>query len=564
MMKRWLRILILSIGFASLMVLTNAQTGVRIVVVNEHANVRVIPAIGADVLGTVSAGYEFPIVTARSADFEWVRVDFTGSEGWVNLAPAVVLSGDINSLPVADPRTIPYGGFGSPRAGVTNQTSGPMTAIATNGVRLRAGPSQGYPTLLNIFAKQQVIVTGRTASRLWYQVIHEGVLGWAFSSFLQFNSPGDANSLPVDGIVADGGPPPSQPTADDYLALLRLMLARIDIAQESLNQIRASWTDSALTGRASCHAYPPRPSNINIAIPLLAAFFDRLDPLQRTFNDAMTNTRHAIDLFIEVCNQPGTGNPVGTATVQGALDTINLAESQYVRVRTRLLELLPPDRVPGADECVLSYNAQVEILPLLQLSTIYADSATPRDYTTGYCFDALEGSSFRVQVLQIPGSNLVPFISISPLDNPTNFIGVARANGSDPLTVLSPIPITRTTRYLIIISDIGGDNRTEAPQGQFALMVSNITGSTVQPTLFYNPATGSVEALNNVPSTAGTTDGTTPPTGGTTDCQAFTECATLFTCAEAFSCLQAGNFSLDTEDGVEDGIPCGNTLCLNQ
>lgn len=557
MLKRGLRLLILSISFALLSLVSMAQTGVRIVVVNEHANVRTVPAIGASVLGTVSAGYEFTIVTARSGDNEWVRVDFVGTEGWVNLTPVVVLSGDIFSLPVADPRSIPYGGFDAPRAGQTGQTSGPMTAIATNGVRLRAGPSQAYPTLVNIFANQQVIVTGRNRNNTWFQVIHEGFIGWAFGTFLQFNSPGDINTLlPLDGIVADGGPPTGL-GADDYVALLRLMLARLDLAQVSLDEIRAMWTDAALYGRATCKPYPARPSNIQIAIPLLSAFYDRLHPLQITFNDAMTNTRLAIDLFIEVCNQPGTGNPVGTATVQGALDTINLAQAQYARVRARLLELLPPDRLPGADECVLSYNGQVEILPLLTAGVIYADSAAGGNATTGYCFDALAGETYRFEVLQLPGSNLIPFISISPLDNPTNFIGVARgAGGSDPSTILGPVPIERGTRYLIIITDIGDDGgRAELAQGDFAFLLSNVTGATVLPELVYDPATGTVSALNNVGSIPGG-DGSAPPPNGSTVCPdpTFT-CSALFTCAEAYACYNGvPNFSLDANG---DGLPCG-------
>ena len=53
-----------------------AQYGVRIVVVNEHLNIRTFPAIGAPVIDTVDAGYVFDIVEARSGDNQWVRVDY--------------------------------------------------------------------------------------------------------------------------------------------------------------------------------------------------------------------------------------------------------------------------------------------------------------------------------------------------------------------------------------------------------------------------------------------------------------------------------------------------------
>lgn len=555
MLKRNLRLLILLIGFGLLSFVTMAQTGVRIVVVNEFANVRTVPAIGASVLGTVSAGYEFDVVTGRSGDGEWVRVNWLGTEGWVNLAPSVVLSGDVNALIVADPRSIPYAGLdGTPRAGTTSQTSGPMTAIATNGVRLRSGPSQGYPTIANIFANQQVIVTGRTNGNQWYQVIHEGFLGWAFASFIQFNSPGDINALlPIDGIGAESQISTGS-SADDYFNVLRLMQSRLDLAQLSLDEIRGAWTDAALNGRASCKPYPAQPSNMTIAIPLLSAYYDRLDPLQRAFNDAMTNTRLAIKLFIEVCNQPGGANPVGSATVQGALDVINLAEGQYTRVRTRLLELLPPDRLPGTDECVLSYNGSVEILPLISASVIYADTHTSGNRITGYCFDALFGESYLFQTLQLPGSNLVSFISVSDLANPTNFIGVGRGSTDSTSTKLGPITIPENGRYLIIISDVS--ESTDPPNGEFALLLSNLTSASTTPELVYDETTGTVSATNSVSSVAGGTDTSTTTTTTSGTCSNISAtCDQLNSCEDAYACYNAGNLSLDSETDSDD-FPC--------
>ncbi len=561
MLKHTSRIFIILFGFVLLSLVASAQTGVRIVVVNEFANVRTVPAIGASVLGTVNAGYEFTIVTARSGDGEWVRVDFVGQEGWVNLAPVVVLSGDVNSLIVADPRSIPYAGVdGIPRAGATSQTTGPMTGIATNGVRLRSGPGQGYPTLANVFANQGVIVTGRTLSNGWYQVIYEGFLGWVSSTFIELNSPGDINALlPVDGIGAESQISTGS-SADEYLNLLRLMQARIDLAQLSLDEIRAEWTDAALEGRASCAPYPARPSNIVVPIPLLSAFFDRLDPLVDLFNDAMTNTRLAIDLFIEVCNQPGGANPVGSATVQGALDIVNLADAQYTRIRERLLELLPPDRIPGAEECVLSYNGAVEILPLIASGVIYADVNSPGSTITAYCFDALFGEIYRFETLQLPGSNLVSFISVSPLANPTSFIGVARGTSENASTALGPITIPENGRYLIIVSDVS--TTTDPPTGEFAFLLSNLSGASSTPELIYDAETGTVSASSTVDSVQGTgdttttTDGTTTTTDGTTTAvcpDIGATCDQLNSCQEAFACYNSGNFSLDTN---EDTLPC--------
>src|SRR5690606_34991232 len=98
-------LMILGIGSSS------AQSGIRAVVINEFLNIRVTPAIGAAVIDTVEAGYVFDLIDARSGDNQWIRVDYLCQQGWVNLAPLLVLEGDVNSLPMADPRSIPFGGF---------------------------------------------------------------------------------------------------------------------------------------------------------------------------------------------------------------------------------------------------------------------------------------------------------------------------------------------------------------------------------------------------------------------------------------------------------------------
>ncbi|MCU0512463.1 MAG: SH3 domain-containing protein [Anaerolineae bacterium] len=536
--------------------------GVRAVVVNDNANIRLTPALGAEVIGTVAAGFTFEIITARSADNEWLRVDYFGDEGWVNLAPLSILNGDVNALPVGDPRTIPYGGFGSPRAGPTRQT-GPVSAAATDGVRLRAGPGRGYPTLANINFNQAVTLTGRTASNRWYQVAFEGTLGWASATFFVIRS-GDVNALPVDGIVADG-PPPSGEGLEDYIATLRLLRDRINIAQEeSLNVIRAYWTDAALNGRAACSAYPPRPSDINIAIPLLAANYDTLNPLQTDFNVAMANLRLAIDLFIEICNLPGTGNPVGVATTQGALDVVNLTETQFNSLRDRLARLIPNDAA-GPGQCLLAYNRKTEVLPVISLGVIYLDEFTRRNYATGYCFDGVANQIINFQALPFPNSNLASmFVAISPLDNPRSFIGVTQAGGGQLLS-LGPITLPRTTRYVIIFADPTFPAVID-PRGRFAVRAADVGTGLVALNLRFDEATQSI-ILSTELSSAITSQAIIAPTpgpGATTAAPpsvcpstAF-NCNQLFTCAEAQACLAAGNFNLDAD---ADGIPCEETLC---
>jgi uncharacterized protein YraI len=537
---------------------TLAQSGVQALVVNEFANIRFVPALGAEVLATLPSGYAFN-PTGRSPDNEWLRIEFNGDEGWVNVATLVILSGDTNSLPVADPRTIPYGGFETPRAGLTSATSS-TTAKLTSGLHLRAGPGTGYPTLANPPINSLVPLLGRTASSSWVQINFEGTLGWVTSRYLELQDGANLGVLPIDGIVAESLPI-SQATRDNYIATLKLMLARIDLAQPSLDAIRAAWTDAALAGRTFCHAYPPRPSDYNIPNPLLAAFYPILNPLIISFNDAMFNIRHAIDLFIQACNQPGTGNPVGTAMVQGALGVVNLADGQFVELRRRLSELIPPDRVAGPNECLLTFNGEVDILPVIASNTVYTSQLDSKTRALGACFDAVAGQTYLFEAVQTETSNAVLFLAVSPLDNPTNFIAVGLGAGSPLLPVIvGPALISTSGRYLFIISDAGGDR--DAPlKSTLAYAVVNSTGLSVPPQLMVDPTTG--QFVLGAGASTGTVPGVataTPGPGTTAVCPslAFT-CNQLFTCSEARACLAAGNFSLDP-DG--NGVPCEqNLLC---
>jgi uncharacterized protein YraI len=528
-----------------------AQGVVRGVVVNDSANIRVVPAFGGEMLANVPGGFAIT-ANGRSPDNEWLRIDFNGQEGWIHTATLTILEGDVNSLQVADPRTIPYGGFESPRAGLSNATS-PVTAKLMSGLHLRAGPSTGYVILANPFRNTIVHVTGRTASNSWVQIQFEGTLGWVAAAYLEFQNGAFISQLPIDGIVADSVPP-SQKTADDYIATLKLMFERIELAQPSLDAIRAAWADAALAGRVFCHAYPARPSDYNVPNPLLAAFYPTLNPLMTDFNNAMFNVRLAIDLFIEACNQPGNGNPVGQATVSGALGVVNLADTQFADLRRRLLELIPPDRQVGPNECLLIFQSQSDILPVIQIGTIYSGSFDSTKPAVGACFDPVVGRRYQVEVLQLEG-NARPFISVSPFDNPTNFIAVGGSFVDPNYAAVGPLLISTPGRHLIIISHTSGAAVEGALTSRFAYVVLDVTDLALVPALAKDPTTG-----NPVLSTPIFATPAFATQGSVVACPslAFT-CNQLFSCQEAQACLAAGNFSLDA-DG--DGIPCEETLCL--
>lgn len=551
MQKRLIALLFISTVFVLLISTVTAQN-VRAVVVNDNANIRLFPAIGAEVIDTVEVGFVFEFITARSGDGDWLRVNYFGSEGWVNLTPIRIVDGDINSLPTADPRSMPFGGLDAPRAGFTTQL-GRMSGRATDGLRIRSGPSRAYPTIDNINFNEAFTITGRNAANSWYQVNYEGTLGWVAAAFVELIN-GNFSEIPIGGIVAEQ-PIPQEGNFDSYVATLQFMLDRVIIAQGSLTTIRAEWTDAALQGRAFCQGYPARPSDFTIPTPVLAAYFDPLNDLLITFNDGAFNTRQAIDLFIAVCNQPGTGNPVGQATVIGGLNFINTAEQQFASVRSRLEALIPEFEL-GPDECLVDYNNRAEILPVIELDVIYLDEFTGRLNARGYCFDTLATQLLDFQTLPIPPaeSDLEIFISLSPLEDPANFIFVNRAPAGERQNI-GPIEIPKSGRYLVIIADPGSEGR--APVGEFAFRFTNRSFLSFVPFLTYDPETATVFLSPNPAENAAIIDN--QETEEVCPSTAFT-CDQLFTCGEAEACLAAGNFSLDADN---NGIPCESNLCTD-
>lgn len=570
--------LYLSVGIAFAQQIPGS--GVTVVVNRDNVNIRLLPALGAEVIGHVNAGTTFEII-ARSPDNEWFKINFSGEEGWIGSVVVTVLTGDANTVAVADPRTIPYGGFESPRAGLTSAGSPIEGRLDDNGVRVRAGPSRAYPILANAPRRTQFPLLGRTFNNAWLQVNYHGTLGWVSAPEVTILNGADLTALPVDGIVAESLPI-SDATADDFFGTLRLMRDRVNLAQPSLDAARAIWTDIALGGRATCGSYPARPSDYNIPNPLLAAYYDTLFPLAGLFNGAMASLRQSIDLLIESCSfpQPAAGS-VGQATVQAALDLVNQTDVQFAELRRRLNELIPPDFAVADDECLFIYETAYDVLKIIQQQRIYVDHFTPKDTLTGYCFDATEAEMLTVSALALNG-NISLFLAVSPFDNPTNFLAVQRGT-VDRIPVSVTFNVPATGRYLLIVNDIGDQTqlRTEAPFGDFALMVTNpqlaapnpddtldlATGRPpvnvdVTPLLTFSLAPALPTAfpgfvITPVPGVVvtpvpGAVPGIVPQT---VFCPSLSLTCEQLTCEQARACLIAGNFTLD---------PDGNNVACDQ
>lgn len=550
----WLIVFCTAVGLSVGSVLAQpiAQGSVQIVVNRDNVNIRMSPALGADLAGTVNAGYA-TTANGRSPDNQWLRIDFQGQEAWVGVPVVSVLSGDIAALPIGDPRSIPYGGFESPRSGPTNATSSVSGRLANSGLRLRAGPSTAYPVLANPLRYTVFAVTGRTANNAWLQVNFEGTLGWVTAGFVEIQNGGNINSLPVDGVVASEAPQ-SADTKENYFGILQLMLDRINISQTALDAIRGTWTTVALGERSACQNFPPRPTDINIPNPILAVFNQTLEPLRVDFNTAMSNLRLAIDLWIEACGQPQPPNGVvGQATVVGALNAIQVTDTLFADLRHRISALLPSVNLQG-DECLFTYKEQFDVLKIVTKGQLVRDQLTPRKTVVGYCFDAVAGDAIRVEFAEING-NISPLVSVSPFDNPTNFLGVGRNSLQEQVLTVGPINITVTGRYLLLIAD-EQTNRQEALNSDFALLVTNLAGNPLSsPGLGFDPVTGAL-VVNPVT--------TTPVSGVVTPivpvvCPSLAFTCTQLTCSQAAACLSAGNFSLDPNG---NGTACDEAAAL--
>ncbi len=536
------------------------RPGVRVVVDRDNVNIRIIPAIGAEVIAFVNAGSTYDIL-ARSPDNEFVQVIVGNQLGWLGTAVVAIIAGDLNAAPVADPRTIPYGGFENPRSGITSASSAITGRLANSGLRVRSGPGLGYPVLANAPRFTVFPLLGQALGGSWLQVNFEGTLGWVATEFVELQQGlGVIAGLPEDGIVADGLPI-SEPTTDSYTDTLRLLLARVELAQPSLDAIRAIWTSIAIGDRAACGSYPPRPSDYNIPNPVLAPFFGTLDPLQTDFNEAMRLVRLAIDLLIDICSRPQPpAGFVGQAVVQQALDAINRADGLFASLRARLRELLPPDVPIGDDQCLFTFNRRSEVLDRLFLNTPkIVTLRDPNRRVVGLCFDAGAGQTLSVQGLRVTG-NAQARLTVTSFDNPTNFLGVAEFGSDGTSARISSILFTQTGRYLLLISDLDAGARGVRLQGEIAVLLTDTSAS-----LAIDPATGNVIVQQGIfipsatPFTSlggGVLPGGTPVIGGVVCPSVTFTCQQLQTCEQARACV-IFNPALDP---LGSGTPCPN-LC---
>ncbi len=361
--------------------LSRAQDfGVTLTPNRERINVRIAPALGHEVIGSLLRG-QVVNVTGHSPNNRWLRIDFFGREGWVEKT-VVDVSGNPDVLPVGDPPIAPLDLGDGPRAGVSNAVGGGTIRLPQSGMRLRAGPSEAYFMIANVPRYEILAVTGRSPDGQWLQVQFRGTLGWIGNlgqPFIEWRG-GGVDSLPVWGVVADAPPvniPHTGPSATRD-ALMTAMLLHIDMSINRLDIINGIWNTIAIGqgNRYLCvfdigilQPYIPREGDL-IQYP-------ELDPVIAALNEGLEESNAAIDRWHQWCNTILANYPGGEILVAPALENIANARQGFESARAQIWALglqptptpLPPAFTPAAPIATVTPHSLAN-LPDLQAFTL--------------------------------------------------------------------------------------------------------------------------------------------------------------------------------------------------
>jgi N-acetylmuramoyl-L-alanine amidase len=148
------------------------------VVVRALGNVRLreLPGLQSDQIGLIGWGEKLPVLAIDSTGY-WIKVDFQGVVGWTASEWYEVISGNLSNFQ-------------------PTSTTSQVIAMAYGNVRIRNAPSLSARRIGLIPWGSTVVVSGIDASRQWYQVNYNGVVGWTFRDWYRLTS-GDVGSVPV-------------------------------------------------------------------------------------------------------------------------------------------------------------------------------------------------------------------------------------------------------------------------------------------------------------------------------------------------------------------------------
>jgi uncharacterized protein YraI len=151
-------------------------------------NVRSAPSASSSRLGTLQPGNSATI-TGKTADTEWLRIDFNGQEAWIAYF-VVNVSGDLDLLPVIEsPETL------EPQTAAANQAIEVTTRFNAN---LRSVPNRNAELVLVVPYNTSVRATARSAAGDWLRVEYNGAAGWLVTSLVTISETTDLSQLPIE------------------------------------------------------------------------------------------------------------------------------------------------------------------------------------------------------------------------------------------------------------------------------------------------------------------------------------------------------------------------------
>jgi uncharacterized protein YraI len=183
---------------------------------NFRVNVRSGPGTQYTVLGQARVGDALDI-TGRSANNQWLRVNFNGQEGWISAALFDV-TGDVATAPeaAAGPNAV----LRQTSAQTSASQAGKVVVVTRVNANLRSAPSIDGNVLATIPFNTQLDVTGRSGDNNWVQVSFNNQTGWISSGLVTFQRGNidavtqfDASGNAIQATAQPTNQPTSQPTA---------------------------------------------------------------------------------------------------------------------------------------------------------------------------------------------------------------------------------------------------------------------------------------------------------------------------------------------------------------
>lgn len=315
-----------------------AQGGVTVTPNRDYINVRLWPAIGATVIGSMGPG-DVMTVTGRSVDGDWVRIDFNGDEAWVALL-VVDVTGDLNALGLADPRAMPYNNIAG-----GGSANGPLYGrLEQSGLRMRSGPSLAYPVMQNLPRYAEFEVSGRVPNNDWLQISWQGLIGWVNIQFVTLYSDTGAtiNDVPVIPPAADTGVRLSDASARDRFLFVDEMRRTLDQAGATGDLMIGLWSTLNLGSWPDTCSAPP------VVEPYFLNSVGRNDypdlvEATRRLNQGIADVNFSIESYLNTClNGPtadsGQAETAGLAAIARSREAF--ADTQFRITASKAVEVM--------------------------------------------------------------------------------------------------------------------------------------------------------------------------------------------------------------------------------